>query len=118
MGIDLSTHIGGGESLRAKELAAEKNNPLTIVDIGVEKIDDRGGKTREALYALVSFKNVQKEPEEKKFYLNVTNTNRMVELFGEDTDKWKGKAISVYKVLVTNPNTNEEVDSLRIHKGK
>lgn len=46
--------------------------------------------------------------------LNVTNFNRMIEKFGDDTDNWIGKRITLKRVLVNNPQTKQEQAAIRI----
>lgn len=48
--------------------------------------------------------------------LNATNADAMVDLFGDDTDDWSGKKITLIKVKVTNPQTKKIVDGIRITK--
>lgn len=48
------------------------------------------------------------------FPMNKTNCKYMMEKYGDDEKKWIGKVISLVKVLVNNPKTGKEVESLRI----
>ena len=106
MGIDLRKHQGIGESLKAKDVETEKI--ITIVkDVGEDSFEDG-----DALYLIVDVQGT--EITDKKFYINVTNTNRMTKLHGENTDEWKGKTVKMHKALVTNPKTKKEVPVLRI----
>ena len=47
--------------------------------------------------------------------LNVTNFNRMLEKFGENIDKWKGKQITLKVISAPNPSDNgKETKAIRI----
>jgi len=58
--------------------------------------------------------DVQYKKEIRSIPLNKVNTKKMIELFGYDYTKWVGKEITLYKVVVTNPKTRQEVESIRI----
>jgi len=106
MGIDLKKHQGIGESLKAKDVETDKIT-VTVKDIGEDTFED-GDK----LYLIVDVQGTGIV--DKKFYMNVTNTNRMAKLHGENTDEWKGKTIKMHKALVMNPKEKKEVPVLRI----
>ena len=47
--------------------------------------------------------------------LNVTNFNTMLEKYGENTDRWKGKQITLRVVMATNPSEGgKETKAIRI----
>lgn len=47
--------------------------------------------------------------------LNATNIDALIKKYGDDSDKWKGKTLTVYKVKTTDPSQGgKEVDGLRI----
>jgi hypothetical protein len=50
----------------------------------------------------------------RTFIINKTNLKRLVSLFGSDVSNWLNQDITVVKVLVTNPKTKQEQESLRI----
>ena len=54
--------------------------------------------------------------EDRSIPLNKTNFKMLKEKFGLETEEWNNKRITLYKVKVNNPTTNEEVDSIRIKK--
>jgi hypothetical protein len=58
--------------------------------------------------------DIQYKKETRSIPLNKVNTKKMIELFGYDYTKWIGKEITLYKVVVTNPKTRQEVESIRI----
>ena len=49
------------------------------------------------------------------FGLNVTNFNKMIDKFGDETNAWAGKRITLRRVLVSNPKEGgKETPSIRI----
>ena len=46
--------------------------------------------------------------------LNVTNFNRMVEKYGDDSADWVGKKIVLRRVMMHNPTENKETPAIRI----
>lgn len=46
--------------------------------------------------------------------LNNTNLDVLTDKFGDETNAWKGKKITLSKVRVNNPQTNQMQDGLRI----
>lgn len=46
--------------------------------------------------------------------LNATNFKKMVEKYGEETNDWEGRKITLYKIKTTNPQNHSEVDGIRI----
>lgn len=46
--------------------------------------------------------------------LNKTNCKALIERFGPDTDKWKGKSFVLGKLTVNNPKTNNPTFGLRV----
>ena len=106
MGIDLRKHQGIGESLKAKDIVEDKIT-ITVKDIGEDSFEDG-----DSLYLIVDVQGT--EITDKKFYMNVTNTNRMKTLHGDNTDEWKGKTVKMHKVMATHAKTKKEVPALRI----
>lgn len=51
---------------------------------------------------------------EAPFGLNSTNMKFMIEKYGDNSDKWTKKKVTIYKVKTTNPSTKKEVDGLRL----
>ena len=62
---------------------------LTIADVGVERMQSGDSKP------VVAFED------EKPLVLNVTNKNTIKGLYGDETDLWKGKRISLHVQSVT-----------------
>lgn len=46
--------------------------------------------------------------------VNKTNTKLLIELFGDNTDKWEGKTITLNIVNVQNPSTGKPTRSLQV----
>lgn len=46
--------------------------------------------------------------------VNKTNAKALGELLGDNTDKWKGRELTLYKVYVNNPQTKKMVPSLSV----
>lgn len=52
---------------------------------------------------------------EAPLYINATNIDTLINKFGEDSDKWAGKSVTLYKVKTTDPSQGgKEVDGIRI----
>lgn len=62
---------------------------LTITEVGVERM--QGGDSK----PVIAFEG------EKPLVLNVTNKNTIKGLYGDETDHWKGKKISLHVENVT-----------------
>lgn len=90
----------GGKFLKVDDV---KDGQIFTIEV-FEKITSRIGDR-----PLIRFKNV-----EQPFGLNATNADKLVELFGDDTDDWEGKKIKLIKVRARNPQLGKEVDALRI----
>lgn len=48
------------------------------------------------------------------FGLNKTNAKRLIEKFGDNTDKWVGKSVTLIRVMANNPKTKTEVPAIRV----
>jgi hypothetical protein len=53
--------------------------------------DQKTKKTRKVKKAVINFVG-----KDKQLALNVTNASTIVDLYGSETDNWKGKAITLY----------------------
>ena len=104
LNLDKFLQGGQGAFLKAADIAGEK---VKAVVIGVREVDlPNSGPT------IVLDVEVKKKP--FGFPLNLTNLKRMIELHTSATSKWVGQAVTFRKVVVTNPKTRKEVESLRI----
>jgi len=83
-----------------------EGNELSIIISGVRELELPSGIT-----PVIDFKY---KKEEKSLPLNSTNFGRLIEKHGDESDNWIGKKITLMKVLVTNPQTKKEVESIRI----
>jgi len=88
--------------LKAKDINDKK--PVTIESIRLATL--RSGETY-----VVKFKEYEYE-----LPLNKTNLDKLIKIFGDETDEWIGKTVKLYKVIVNNPKTMEEVESIRIRE--
>lgn len=80
----------------------------------------------ESVYTVLGFEEIKTrisdEPrpvlrlkgEEKPLGLNATNFDKMIEKFGDETEKWKSKRITLMLVRARNPQTGKEQDAIRI----
>lgn len=81
----------GSYWLKAEDLA-EDEIVLTIDHVGIEEFkEDKGVKKKVSLRFREKFGG-----KDKGMVLNVTNRNTMVKLYGDDTDDWEGKRITLY----------------------
>lgn len=94
-----------GNFLKAVDVDSE-NDAYVCVDV---EMIDRDEKKQVRLH-------LQRNEKESEFDLNKTNAKRLKELGVETPKAVIGKKIYFKKVLVRNPKTNAEVESLRIHK--
>ena len=101
--IDKSKYAGN--FLKASDLD-EDSVLVKIKNFGVVEYEFNGEKqVRDCLYM---------EGYEQPLGLNKTNLKMLVELFGDETEAWKGKAIRMRKETANNPQTGQVVDTIRI----
>jgi len=94
-----------GDFLKAIDVNSDSD---AYACIGVEQID-REGIPQVRL-------NLQRNEKDANFDLNKTNSKKLKELGVDSPKAVIGKKIYFKKVLVRNPKTNAEVESLRIYK--
>ncbi len=70
------------------DMLAGKTQTLTIIDFGFENVASERGEERKCV---LSFNETN-----KVMILNKTNAKVLTSLFGQETDEWKGKRITVY----------------------
>lgn len=86
-----------------------KDATRTIKSIGLEALRTNGGKTERK--PVIVFAD-----SDKKFVVCKTNARAIAELYGNDTDAWKGKKITLYATTTKfGPAT---VDCIRIRPKK
>jgi hypothetical protein len=78
-----------------------KTHELTIEKVEMEDVGD----TREKPVVYFTGKG-------KGLVLNITNANAIVDLFGDDTDGWKGRTIKLYPTRVDFKG--KMVDAIRV----
>ena len=103
--IDSSRYFTGGAWLHAADvkngakLKIERFDEVSVVEDGTPKI-----------VPILRFVDA-----DDPMSLNKTNLNRLVELFGPDEKRWKGKTVTLIHVMAPNPKQGgKEVKSLRI----
>lgn len=99
--IDREKYFESAKFLKAENVrAGTKFTILTFEEI----------KTRLGIRPILRLKE-----SDLPFGLNATNFDKMVEKFGDDADKWKGKKITlVHEANVNNPSTGKSGPALRI----
>lgn len=104
--IDIEKHLQGeGPAFfKASEMAGNKTK-VKIVRVREINLPNSGDTV------VIDF---DYKKEERSLPLNKTNMKKLVELFGLDVNKWIGQSVNFVKVLVTNPKTKKEVESIRI----
>lgn len=50
--------------------------------------------------------------EKEAWAVNRTNAKQLAEMYGDNTDKWKGKTVTLVVARVNNPQTKKFVESL------
>lgn len=81
-----------------------RSHVVTMANVVMEEIKSRQGtQNKPVLYF---------QGKEKGLVLNMTNANSIAELYGKDTDNWRGQAIELYPTRVQFGS--EMVDAIRI----
>ena len=105
--------------LKASDLRG-KDVTLTICPergVRIDKVARKGGaKERKAVMFFVecAAKAKKDEADEKALILNITNARTIAEIYGNDTDDWKGKRITLYPTKVETNFQEKRVDCIRI----
>lgn len=71
--------------------AADLGGRQIMVTMSHVAMNDIGGEPKPILYF---------DGKEKGIVLNKTNANKIAELFGDDTEDWKGQQIVLYEAMV------------------
>ncbi len=82
-----------------------KDVTLTIKEVKTEKVDSQKGESKRKV--AVYFDGAR-----KPLLANVTNCKTIANLYGTDTDRWKGKTITLYPT--TTSAFGEVVECIRI----
>jgi len=93
-----------GSNWLKSENVMDENQALVCVNVEVEQEEEKK--------SLVL--TLELEKKQYKFRLNVTNSNKCAEFVNMPKDLI-GKELYFKKALVRNPNTNQEVESLRVY---
>ena len=96
------SYASEGKYLKADEFEKNARVNLTIAEIAIEAIEDRqlGKKQQKAVVYFDDWPRKYKGFEEKGLILNVTNTNTLVDAFGDETEACADKSIVLVRVLV------------------
>lgn len=94
------SQVFSGDSLKAADLGGAEPT-VTIESVEMKKFDS-GNKL------VISFKGKQ-----KKLVCNKTNANRIAYLYGDDTDGWIGKQITLFTDLVDYQGQTMEAIRIR-----
>jgi len=81
--------VYGGNYLKAEDLKDRGEVRCTIESVSIMEGDD--GKKK----AVLHFRG-----KDKTLPLNITNANMVAELYGDETDDWEGKSITLYTCKV------------------
>ena len=98
-GSDLNT-ITTKVKITNVELRTDLNNPYLEID----------GKKHNPIITMDKTFGDDKN----QLALNKTNYNSLFKAFGDDSDKWIGKTITLVKHKVNNPQTGSQVDGISI----
>ena len=79
-----------------------KDATLTIRNLIVEDLKtDRGTERKPVMYFVETQRVAEKEGKaEKRMVLNKTNASSIAALYGNETNEWKGKRITLYAAVV------------------
>ncbi len=95
----------GGKWLRSEDIGLGKAVTVTIADVTEGEVQDKDKGTKHGW--VLSF-----EGKDKSLFCNATNTNRLIELFGAETDDWVGQRIRLTVVKVDY--AGKRVPALRV----
>jgi len=99
-GSDLTTITTKVKILKV-ELRTDLNNPYL-------EIDDKKHNP------VITMDKTFGGEDKNQLALNKTNYNTLYKAFGNDSDKWIGKTITLVKHKVNNPQTGSQVDGISI----
>ncbi len=95
----------GGKWLRSEDIGLGKAVTVTIADVTEGEVQDKDKGTKHGW--VLGF-----EGKDKSLFCNATNTNRLIELFGLETDDWVGQRIRLTVVKVDY--AGKRVPALRV----
>lgn len=91
-------------SLKASDLPAGREIPVTVSGVEEGEFDDNGGKTRKLILKF--------QGKEKGLVLNKTNATTIAAAYGPDSDHWTGKKIFLFSTKVDFGG--QMVDAIRV----
>lgn len=82
------------------ETFGEREITLTIADVSLEELEKDDGSKE--LKGVVYFAEKSKRPPHQplQWLLNVTTAKSLIAMFGNETDAWKGKRVTLYAPMV------------------
>lgn len=89
------------------DLPQGKDVTVTISAVAAGTLDNGKGKKNKK--PIVSF-----EGKEKKMVFNATNSKAVAGMYGNMTEDWVGKRITIYVTQVDDPFSGGKVDALRV----
>ncbi len=92
-----------GSNLKAEDLKKHGRKGLVVTINTVEMVDLNDGSRK----PLMSFTD-----EDKTMFLNKTNTNTLIELYGPESDEWHGKQITL--IADKTDFQGKRVDCIRV----
>jgi hypothetical protein len=102
--------------LRSADLL-QRDVTLTIRQVDIEALHMQGGKSarKPILYFVETEAKAKREGvEEKRVVLNKTNARTIADLYGNETDQWIGKRITLYAAKATFGR--QTVDAIRVRE--
>ena len=87
--MDVSNYLGNSDYLKADDIGRSRPR-VTIGEVHSTSFTNDDGKTQDKLVLMFKGKD-------KGMVLNVTNTKRMAEAYGKESDQWIGKEIELYR---------------------
>ena len=109
--LDSWDNFTSGNFLKAADVASE-NDAYVCTDVEISEVTDN--KTKEKRQALRL--TLQRNEKESELDLNKTNAKKLKDLGIKSPREVIGKKLYFKKALVRNPQTNVEVEGLRIWK--
>ena len=89
------------------DLPPGKDATVTIDKVVAGELDNGKGKKNKK--PIISFVG-----KEKKFVSNVTNSKTIAGMYGNMTEEWIGKRITLYVTQTRDPSTGGEIDCIRV----
>lgn len=86
--MDVTDYLGNSDYLKADDIGRSRPR-VTVGEVHLKEFTESDGATKQKLVLMFKGKD-------KGMVLNITNTKRMAESYGKDSDAWIGKEIELY----------------------